>query len=83
MDKHNVEAIHNSIRYDDGNEKRCGKWVRKDVVIVSILVYQKTLFLDLLLEFVVGVEKKLVILINAYLKRREIRMNDKNVWIGE
>ena len=53
--------------------------MRKDVVIVSILVYQKTLFLDLLLEFVVGVEKKLVILINAYLKRREIRMNDKNV----
>ena len=52
--------------------------MRKDVVIVSILVYQKTL-LELLLELVVGVEKKLVILINAYLKRREIRMNDKNV----
>ena len=45
-------------------------------MIVSILVYQKTLFLELLLEFVVGVERKLVILINAYLKRREIRINE-------
>ena len=44
--------------------------MRNDVVIASILVYQKTLFLELLLEFVVDVKRKLVILINAYLKRR-------------